>query len=100
MLGYNWLETLGTLCVIAKKKCIIFFHDNKKVTLQDFSVVVSISQTIDEESIDGRYEELEEEIELLNKLIMDKDNELGHVQRKRQNQEFELCQHQQNKEKL
>ena len=31
---------------------------------------------------------------------MDKDNELEHVQRKRENQEFELCQHQQQKEEL
>ena len=63
-------------------------------------MIVPLSSTKDEESTDGRYEELEEEIELLNKLIMDKDNELEHVQRKRENQEFELCQHQQQKEKL
>ena len=31
---------------------------------------------------------------------MDIDNELEHVQRRRENQEFELCQHQQHKEKL
>ena len=78
MLGYNWLETLVTFFVNAKKKCI-----------------APLSQTIDEESTDGWYEELEEQIKLLNKLIMDKDNELEHVQRKKENQEFELCQHQQ-----
>ena len=31
---------------------------------------------------------------------MDKDTELEHVHRKQENQEFELCQHQQKKEKL
>ena len=31
---------------------------------------------------------------------MDKDNELEHIQMKWENQEFELCQHQQQKEKL
>ena len=40
-------------------------------------MVVLVSQTTDEESTDGRYEELEEEINILNKLIMDKDNELA-----------------------
>ena len=79
MLGYNWLETLGTFSVNAKNKCITFFHEKKKITLQDFSTVVPVSQTTDEESTDGRYEELEEEIEILNKLIMDKDNELVQV---------------------
>ena len=33
MLGYNWLETLGTFSVNAKKKCITFFHEKKKITL-------------------------------------------------------------------
>ena len=83
-----------------QKKCITFFDEKKKITLQDFSVIVPLSQTIDEESTDGRYEELEEQINLLNKLIMDKYNELEHIQRKWENQEFELCQHQQQKEKL
>ena len=63
-------------------------------------MIVPLLETTNEESTDGRYEELEEEIEILNKLIMDKDNELEHVQRKREIQEFELCQHQQQKEKL
>ena len=63
-------------------------------------MIVLVSQTIDGESTDRRYEELEEEVNLLNKLIMDKDNELEHVQRKRENQEFELCQHQQQKQNL
>ena len=58
-------------------------------------MIVLVSQTIDGESTDRRYEELEEEVNILNKLIMEKDNELEHVQRKRENQEFELCQHQQ-----
>ena len=79
MLGYNWLERLVTFSVNAKKKCITFFHEKKKITLQDFFVVVLVSQTTDEESTDGRYEELEEEINILNKLIMDKDNELVQV---------------------
>ena len=63
-------------------------------------MIVPLTQTTDEESTDGRYEELEEQIKLLNKVIMDKDNELEHVQRKWENQEFELCQHQHQKEKL
>ena len=43
MLGYNWLETLGTFSVNAKKKCITFFHEKKKITLHDFSVIVPLS---------------------------------------------------------
>ena len=53
MFGYNWLETLGTFSVNAKKKCITFFHEKKKIMLQDFSVIVPLSQTKDEESTDG-----------------------------------------------
>ena len=49
MLGYNWLETLGTLFVNVKKKCITFFHEKKKITLHDFSVIVPLSQTTNEE---------------------------------------------------
>ena len=79
MLGYNWLETLGTFSIKEKNNCITFFQEKKKITLQDFSLVVPVSQTIDEESTDGQYEELEEEIDILNKLIMDKDNELEHI---------------------
>ena len=79
MLGYNWLERLRTFSINAKKKCITFFHKKKKITLQYLFVVVLVSQTTDKESTDGQYEELEEEIKILNKLIMDKDNELEHV---------------------
>ena len=43
-------------------------------------MVVPVSQTIDEESTDGRDEELEEEINILNKLVMDKYNKLAQVQ--------------------
>ena len=82
MLGYNWLETPGTFSISAKKKCITFFHEKKKIMLQDFSMIVPLSQTTDEEWAYGRYEELEEQIKILNKLIMDKNNELEHVQRK------------------
>ena len=39
--------------------------------------------------------DLEEDIKHLNKLIMDKDTELAQVQRKLENQESELCRHQQ-----
>ena len=47
--------------------------------LQDFSVIVPLSQTTDKESTDGLYEELQEHINILNKLVSDKDNELEHV---------------------
>ena len=93
MLGYNWLETLGTFFVNPKNKCITFFHEKKKITLHDFWVIVPLFQTTDEEPTDGRYEELEEEINILNKLFMDKDNELENVHRKWENQELELCEH-------
>ena len=63
-------------------------------------MIVPLSQTTDKESTDGQYEELEEQINILNKLMMEKVNELELVQRKQENQEFELCQHQQHKEKL
>ena len=63
-------------------------------------MVVLISQNIDEESTDGRYEELEEKIKLLNKLIIDKDNELAQVQEKLGIQVSELSHHQHQKEKL
>ena len=53
MLGYSWLEALGTFSVNKKEKCITFFHEKKKITLQDFSVIVPLSQTTDEESTDG-----------------------------------------------
>ena len=53
MLGYNWLETLGPFSINAKKKCITFFHEKKKIMLQDFSMIVPLSQTTDEESTDG-----------------------------------------------
>ena len=33
MLGYSWLETLGTFFVNATKKYIIFFHEKKKIML-------------------------------------------------------------------
>ena len=49
MLSYNWLETLGTFSVNPKMKCITFFHEKKKITLQNFSVVVLVSQTTGEE---------------------------------------------------
>ena len=53
MLGYNWLETLGIFSVIAKNKCITFFHEKKEIMLQDFLMIVPLSQTTDEESTDG-----------------------------------------------
>ena len=63
-------------------------------------MIVLVSQTIDGESTDRRYEELEEEVNILNKLIMDKDNELAQVHEKLGIQESELIHHQQQKEKL
>ena len=53
MLGYSWLETLETFSINTQKKCMTFFHEKKKITLQDFSVIVPLSQTTNEESIDG-----------------------------------------------
>ena len=44
--------------------------------------------------------ELEEEIKCLNKIIMDKDNELTQGQRKIVSQESEICRHQQHMKEL
>ena len=63
-------------------------------------MIVLVSQTIDGESTDRRYEEIEEEVNILKKLIMDKDNELAQVHEKLGIQESELSHHQQQKEKL
>ena len=63
-------------------------------------MIVLVSQSIDGESTDRRYEELEEEVNILNKLIMDKDNELAQVHEKLGIQESDLSHHQQQKEKL
>ena len=80
------METLETFSVNAKNKCITFLHEKKKIKLHDLSIIVPLSQTTDEESTNGRYEELEEKINLLSQLIMDKYNYLEHVHRKRENQ--------------
>ena len=44
--------------------------------------------------------DLEEDIKHLNKLIMDKDDELAQIQRKLKIQESKICWHQKQKEKL
>ena len=53
MLGYNWLETLGTFSINEKKKYITVFHEKKKITLEDFSVIVPVSQTTNKDSTNG-----------------------------------------------
>ena len=55
---------------------------------------------VNDESMYRSDDDLEEHIKRLNKLIVDKDDEFTQVQRKIENQESEICPHQQQKEKL
>ena len=94
MLGYKWLETLGTFIVNAKRKFMTFYGKNK-ITVHDLSVGVPQSQNTDEGSTYGNYEDLEEEVKRLNKIIINKDEEIAQIHKKLKCQELEVDQHQQ-----
>ena len=80
MLGSNWLETLGTFTLNAKKKLMTFFHEKKKVIIHDLSVRVLSSQNTNTKSPYGSYEDL-------NNLLTDKDEEIAQFQNKIECQE-------------
>ena len=72
-----------------------FFNEKKKIIIHDSSVVVPLSPITDEESPCGSYEDLEEEVKCLKKLLMDKDEDVVQIQNNLEFQESEVDQCQQ-----
>ena len=86
MLGSNCLDTLDTLTFNAEMKVTTFFHEKKKITIDDSSTRVPSSSTT---------EYLEEEVTCLSTLLHYKDEELVQIQQRLEDQESENCRHQQ-----
>ena len=75
------------------------FYGKNKITVHDLSVGVPQSQNTDEGSTYGNYEDLEEEVKRLNKIIISKDEEIAEIHEKLKCQELEVgLLHQQIKE--
>ena len=77
MLGSNWLEILGTFIVNAKRKYMTFFHGKSEITIHYLSLGVPKSQITDEGPTYGNCEDLEEEVKRLNKIIINKDEDIA-----------------------
>ena len=54
-----------------------FLYGKNKITVHDLSMRVPQSQNTNEESTYGNYEDLEEEVKRLNKIIINKDEEIA-----------------------
>jgi hypothetical protein len=90
------METLGTFILNVKKKFLTISYEEKKITLQDFIVetcieipssndidhMQNVAIQCDKESQQQSYDDLEGKIRDLNKILINKDEEIVQTQRK------------------
>ena len=72
-----------------------FLYEKNKIMVHDLTVGIPQSKNIDEGSTYLNYEDLEEEVKRLNKIIINKDEEITHIHEKLKCQELEVDRHQQ-----